>query len=75
MKRNKSTVFDSDKILFKKENIYEKQEHLTNILHNPLWQSRRRFPNPNIVYNRYENACHELWRIYKYSLIIYCLEW
>ena len=36
MKRNKSTVFDSDKILFKKENIYEKQEHLTNILHNPL---------------------------------------
>jgi len=36
MKRNKSTVFDSDKILFKKENIYEKQEHLTTILHNSL---------------------------------------
>ena len=43
-------------ISFKEENIYEEQEHPTNILQNSLWQPRERFSSSNIVYDIHENA-------------------
>ena len=43
-------------ILFRKGYIYGKQEYPTNILWNPLWQPRNRFPNPNMACDRHENA-------------------
>jgi len=38
-------------------NIYIEQEHSTNILWDPLWQPRERFPNPNMVHDIHENTC------------------
>ena len=50
-------------IPFREENIYEKQEHSTNIMWSPLQQSRGRFSN--MASNRHKNAYQELWWIYQ----------
>ena len=52
-------------ISLRKGNIYEEQEHPTNILHCSLWQLRESFPNPNMACNKHKNACQKLWRIHQ----------